>query len=180
MKILWEGGKEVVEFMQLIQRFLLPIGEQAVPLQPLHRAFVRFNTLLPCDIGLSLCRVVLGGILVAQGGDSAVPWSFPLLKAAWGTSDFQTWGLSSFPIWICSPCNYSSPFLGWGEQLFPAMEVCCCLQLGNSLVFILISYVPGWCKDLQCRSSKMLTEVQDALAAVSKSWQTALIPGVRM
>lgn len=79
-----------MEFRQLIERFLLPIGEQAVPLQPVHRAFVRFNTLLPCDMGLSLCRVVLGGILVAQGGASAVPLSFPLLRASWGTSDFQT------------------------------------------------------------------------------------------
>lgn len=40
-KILWEGDKDRdAEFKQLIQRFLLQIGEQAVLLQPVHRAFV--------------------------------------------------------------------------------------------------------------------------------------------
>lgn len=45
---------------------------------------------MSCDMGLSLCGVVLDGMLVAEGGDSAVPLTVPWLKAAWGASDFQT------------------------------------------------------------------------------------------
>lgn len=51
---------------------------------------MRFNTLLPCDMGLSLSGVMLDGMLVAEGGDSAVPLTLSWLKAAWGASDFQT------------------------------------------------------------------------------------------
>ena len=93
MKMLWEGGQDRdSEFKQLIQRFLLQIGEQAVSFQPVPRAFVLLPlgcSLLPCDGILSLHGVALDGMLVAEGGKSAVPLSFPCLMAAWGTFYFQ-------------------------------------------------------------------------------------------
>lgn len=75
-------------------------------------------------------------MLVAEGGNSDVHLTLAWFKAAWGTSDFQTGCLSSFPVNFLS--IYFTPFPG----VFPVMEVGCCLQLGNSPIPILFSHLP--------------------------------------